>query len=267
MKGFVEGVTKAITKTEQAFEKYAFKYGLRSADPGNISEEEVQQAWRDIFNTGKEDESITSGAARTEFKQHIVKNMQASGMSEAEAKKWVDQQLLKVKDLGDKVRETVPKVEKAGRFMLLKFLGAIAVVGGVLTVISGVHRPVPEGEKMLAVTRRLDAITEEIKAAQAFEASEKEFNMMTGGLEVVQSAPLPEPMPIVVAAKAEEPVIVKVTTPSGTHSFQSNVGQVYRNVPQAAKHEIARGLSEHRDQGLHKEFTVDSPIGSAHFKY
>src|SRR5205807_9604788 len=113
-------------------------------------------------------------------------------------------------------------------------------------------------DEMTASGKRMDEM-------QAFVASEDKFNIMTRNLEVVAAEP-PEIMPSAVAAVAKQPVAVEVTNASGTHSFTSNIGTVYRSVPQEAQHKIDHDY-DHPSVNHHKDFTVNSPVGSAHFKY
>src|SRR2546430_644326 len=152
-------------------------------------------------------------------------------MSKAEADAWFEPQWKAVKDLADRVRDTVPEVKK---FMWLKVLGVIAVVGGLLAVLSGVDRPETDAQKDYRLDRLfhgMDASNKAVETMQAIAASEDQFNIMTANLEVVAAQLSQESMPSAVAAVAEQPVKVEMTTPSRTYSFTSTVGRVYRSVP------------------------------------
>ena len=80
-------------------------------------------------------------------------------------------------------------------------------------------------------------------------------------------------MPVEVAAVADTPVNVEMTTPSGTRSFTTTIKQVYQNVPPQAQQTIQQDAPkidhgyDHPDSGYHKTFTVKSPVGTATFSY
>jgi hypothetical protein len=105
--------------------------------------------------------------------------------------------------------------------------------------------------------------------------NQTQFNIMIGGLEVQSALAANEPaLPAVVAAAAEHPVEVEVTTQSGSRKFVSTVGRVYRNVPSANQHEMEQTLKldhdydHHTDTVHHKDFTVrGTPFEAARFRY
>jgi len=255
MKSYIKGVTdisKALIKT--------FNKACDVALDPNHTQADIDQVWRD-FEKACHDAGYTStDAAREEMKGHLIQQLQNGGMSKAQAEAWGEQKWKDVMDLGDRVREAVPKAEKAWRFMSLKVLGAIVVLGGVLSVIPGLHHSETQDEKMYRVTQLLNEMDASNKALQALETTEDQFNIMTGGLEVGGAEPS-EPLPTAVAAVAEQPVEVEVTRPSGTHSFTSTIGQVYRNAPQEAQHRIEHDY-DHPTVYHHKDITVTSPVGS-----
>jgi hypothetical protein len=284
-------VGKTLTHITQNIIK-VIKEGCDLAVHNHTPAEEAkwEQDVRDVF---KDSESTSADGARTAAKEDVTKHLMDGGMSKADAERLFEHRWQKVKALADKVHAVKPKVEQAGRFLWLKLGAALLVGGWVLTAITGAHRPEAESDKMYRFIQREAAETAQM---QSFLASQEQFNEMIGGLEVEQSAPVPtpgvspvaaaavpEPLPAAVAARAEEPVVVEVVTPSRTQSFTSNIGRVYRNVPQQARQEIERQVPKidhgydhenlndcvhtHCMSGHHKDFTVVSPIGTAHFKY
>jgi hypothetical protein len=281
MKTFARAVSHITQNLVEKFEK-ASDVATKGL---NQTQSDVDQVWRDFDNACKDAKKTSIDAAYAELKEHVTKQMQDGGMSKAGAEKLFENKWQAVMDLGEKIHRAAPKGEKAGTSLWLKVLGVIAAIPVmILGFKMGTAAPTRDEIRMhnnLQDEARINA------QMQSFQTSEEQFAQiarMMGDLNVPSA---PEPLPVAVAAAAPEPVEVEVITSSGTQEFTSTVGRVWQSVPQA-RHEIEQEalyldhgydhpdpnscvatdcLSQHRNLAFHKEFTVDSPIGKAHFKY
>ena len=262
----MKSFTKAVSDITQNLVKTFKKACDVAIDPNRSSD--MEQVWRDFENACKDAGNTSTDAAHDEVKEHLARQMQGGGMSKAEFEKWFEQKWKDVKDLGDKVIEAAPKVKRFGKFLRLKILGAIAI-GGVFIYRVGHERPSQESIRMQNRLQYLDSINQR---NQSIQIKEDQFHIMTANMQIA-STPIQMPMPVAVAAVAEKPVKVQVTTPSGTRSFTSTIRQVYQNVSPQAQQKIEQDAPkidhdyDHQDTGFHKTFTVDSPVGSATFSY
>jgi hypothetical protein len=264
MSSFTKAVSHITQNLVEKFEK-ASDVAMKGL---NQTQSDVDQVWRDFDNACKDAEKTSIDAAYAELKEHVTKQMQDGGMSKAEAEKLFEDKWKAVMDLG-------AKIHKTGKFLWLKVLGVIAAVPGMIL-----------GLKMGTAAPTKDVIRIHNDEAR-FQTSTEQFTRITQMMRDLNVPSAPEPLPIAVAAAAPEPVEVEVTTSSGTQEFTSTVGRFWQSVPQA-RHEIEQEalhldhgydhpdpnscvatdcLSSHPNPAFHKEFTVDSPIGSAHFKY
>jgi len=243
--------------------------------------DKLEDDWRKLSENTKS-ESLEQ--LYSEMKEAVTKHLMGLGMSKPQADDWVRPRWKNFIDCVETVRKSlpmvVPAVKKAGNFMWLKVLGGIAALPVIFLCLKmGSAAPSKVMIRMHDATR----LAEQMKS---FQTSEEQFSQMIVNLNVSLPAAPSAPMPIAVAAAAPEPMEVEVTTSSGTQTITSTVGRVWESVPQA-RHEIEQEvlhldhgydhpdqgscvstdcLSQHPDKRYHKEFTVDSPIGSAHFK-
>jgi len=267
----MKSFTKAVTDIHQHLIKL-FKDAAEVAIELNPTQADIDKVFLDLYHACRDAKYESLNAAYSELKGHLSREMQETGMSLAEADKRFDQKWKNVLDLGDRAQRAAPTVQKFGKFLWLKVAGAVAAgclfIYGIQNQPSAMDKNLQRMEEMRSSLASHERIMEQL---QSFKASEDQFNVMIGGLRV-PSAPEPARMPITVAAAAPQPVRVEVTTPSGTRTFMSTVGRIYQDVPEA-RHEIEQATARPIERGsdhsgeFHKEFTVNSPIGSAHFKY
>lgn len=265
-----------------------FKEGLDAQTAGGDREEFERD--RDQLGRGVEKES--ADAARDEVKESLSKHATGIGMSAAEAELWFEHNWKKLIDSSEAFRRAKPQAEEFGRFFWLKALGVVAVAGWAATAVTGARPPKSEADRMIESVRTQSAERDQM---ESFIADEAQFSRMVDGLEPASPpaprsglepiAALAAPLPPAVAAVADQPVVVEVdATNSMPRAFESTVGRMYRSVPPPAQHAIEQTVF-HIDHGydhenfddcahthclggsFHKDFTVDSPIGSAHFKY
>lgn len=282
MRSFAKAVTDITRNLVDKFEKAADAAVKSSYD--NMAD--AERAFKDFEDACTSAQKTSVDGAYGELKEHLTRWMREEGMSKAEAEKWFESKWTDVKGLGDKIRNAAPKAKAAGKFVWLKVLGAIAAVPVILLGLK-LGTQAPRKDEI----RRANDQQDEARIyaqMQMIEASEEQFNQLRQMMSDVEVPPAsPAPMPMAVAAVAPEPVQVEVATPSGNEEYTSTVGRVWQAVPQA-RHEIEQEamhldhgydhpdpnscvatdcLNQHSNQSFHKEFTVDSPIGSATFKY
>ncbi len=268
---------------------------------------DAEQTWRDFEKACKDTGSASTDAARDEVKKHVTTRWTGGGMSKVEAEAQFGAKWKQVKDLGDKVIKNAPKVEAAARYGWLRFVGVVTAIFAGAMVYSAANRgPSTQTKAALETVRHEEMQQEQIERLSEIVISEEEFNIMIGGLEV-QSAPTPvapiapvaaaAALPPPIAAAAALPVKVEVTTPNGTRSFESNIGEVYSNSPREVRERLVNtvpsppppkithgydgpGITEDPNScfvrhclsgggdGQHKTFTVGgTPFGSATFRY
>lgn len=302
MKGFVQGVTKSVTRVEQAFERAANKTVQQLSNPNAVSQADVDDAWQDFRDTCKDTESTASDSAREEFREHITKGMQEAGMARDEAEKWFEQKWADAKDLADKGIKYAPE---AGRFAWGSALRAFAFVAATVGAI-GVYFGIDankEGEQARETLNRSNLELDQARMQIQLAMNTEEFMRMGSALNIpnippevfvppaaaAAAAPAPPPPPVAaplpapVAAIAEAPVQVEVTNGASTYRGTTTVRQFYRAVPQARpaienhafhiEHDYDKptdwskiGREDNwRDQQHHVNIDVDAGFASAHF--
>ena len=276
------------------------KEGADLAARGGGTEAERTQWEQHVRDVCKNGIQSFNDEARKELERHTTKHLMDRGASPEEARKWASQTLQKVKDLNEKVH---PKVVAGEKWLMLQ-LGALLVFGGwALTTITGYREPPNAADKMYGDMQHQAAVrAEETENLEAIQISEDDFNMLIGGL--VKTAPpqiksTPDaqpasaalgPFPPAVAAESKQPVAVTVTTPTGTQTITTTIGQVYTNAPPPVRRRIdqqapppppmAPVVYGSPDDCFHthclsggtapvgKSFTVGgTPFGSATFRY
>jgi hypothetical protein len=174
LKSFYDTLLGVATDFEKTFEKKAVDHNA-----------DGDQAFRDAEKVGTDDQTTATDEARNQGEF-------------GKQPKWKD-----VKDLEDKARKTIPKVTQAGKFVWLKLLGGIAVVGVVFTHLS--HWS-PEDSNRVAEQRIQQSFN-------SYRVDKDQFNIMVGSLAFPSPVPAPAPMPMAVAEVASEPVEVEVRWP------------------------------------------------------
>lgn len=241
MKGFVEGLTKSVTNLERSFEEAA-----KTAIRPDASAADVKEAWERVVETAQDTNQTVSNAAREEWREHVLKGLEESGMSKEEAEKWFLDRWNKVKSLADKGIRLAPKAgltAKAGAFAI--FAAVSAVVGLVLSQDS-----FNSGQQMGRWSSGFDRRMYQARAEDQLAVSQQEFmqmgNLLSPSANIppeafeapeVAAAPVaaaPEvELPVSVAAVAANPVQVEVVNNGQTYTGQTTVRQFYRAVPQA----------------------------------
>ena len=303
MTSFSETVTKINKNLIDTFEKAADAAAKGTAD--------AEQHWRNFEKACQDTGSTSLDAAYEKAKKHLTTRWMELGLTKAEAEARFAAKLKHLKELAEKsqtVQTYGPKVQAAAKYGWLKFVGGVTAIFAAAVVYTSATNsgPSPETKAALETLRRNEIHQEQLKRLNDIVISEEDFNIMIGGLEV-PSAPTPvEPavavaaapaLPAPIAAAAAMPVAVEVTTPSGTRTFESNIGQVYRNSPPVVRERLENtvsspppkithgydgpGITEDPDScfvrhcmsggdgdGRHKTFTVGgTPFGSATFSY
>jgi hypothetical protein len=299
MKGFVEGVTKAVTRVEQAFERAANKTIQQISDPKAVSQADVDDAWREFRDVCKETESTASSAARDEFKEHITKGMREAGMGKEEAEKWFEQKWVDVKNLADKGIKYAPEAAKVAKRSFLSGLAFVVATVGAIGIYFGIDAN-KEGEKARENLNQSNLALDQARMHIQLAMSTEEFMRMGNSLNVpnippevfappqavaAPAAALPAAvaMPAAVAAIAEAPVQVEVNNGTSTYTGTTNVREFYRSVPQARpaienhafhiEHDYDKptdwskvGRDDNwREQQHHVNIDVDAGFASAHF--
>jgi hypothetical protein len=223
-------------KLEKLFEDYAMRLTHPEAFAG--AEKTV---WNDLESKGHgtSDAAKSEGEkhAREAFTKHLVSEGWTMDAAENEFnvhwRRFIDPDSLRKskKDIERKV-QNVEKAAKWGWGHWLAFCLALGV---------GIHIITPKPEPMQGeiATRNLVADSE---AQSARLITTDQFNLMVGGM-LVPMAPNPalpaEPLPPAVAAVAEVPLAVEVTTPdNGTREYALTVEQVYRAAPRQGQRQI-----------------------------
>lgn len=276
--------SKALIDIDQTI----LKWLEEKTDRENLTHTDIEKLEEDWRKLGENTKSKSLEQLYSEMKEAVTKHLMGIGMSKTQAEEWVSPRWKDFIDRVETIRKSPPTVVpivKKANFMWLKVMGGIAAVPALFLCLKmGSDAPSKTMIKMHNDMQGATIIAEQMKS---FQVTEQQFSHMIVDLNV-SSPPVPsEPMPIAVAAAAPEPVEVEVTASSGaTQTITSTVGRVWESVPQA-RHEIEQEvlhldhgydhpdprscvstdcLSQHPDKRYHREFAVDSPIGSAHFK-
>jgi hypothetical protein len=274
----------------------------------NPTDEDIRKFWRRLNDVGRSSNERAVSQAQTQVKEALTKHLMASGtMNAGDADKWflsnwypmlkavnmADQKRRYDMDREDWAKAFWKRARVTGGIMLggLVLLGIIRTAGNSPSTSSG---PVPSIQQQTIDAFRTDAL--QPSQIQKTTVIVDQFNLMIGGMLAVEAAPPRYALPAAVAAVAAEPVAVEVTTQeSGTHEYQSTLGQVYRNSPQSVQRQIEQEaphidhgydhpsanscvvtdcLDQHREQWnrghnaqeRHKEFTITPGDAFSHIR-
>jgi hypothetical protein len=300
MKGFVQGITKSVTRAEQAFERAATKTAQQLSSPNAVSQPDVDEAWQEFRDACRDTESIASDSAREEFREHITKCMQEAGMSKAEAEKWFAQKWMDVQKLAEKGRKYGPEAARSAGSSVLRAFVFVAATVGAIGVYFGIDAN-KQGDQARQSLNRGNLQLDQARMNIELSMSTEEFTSMGGTLNIpnippevfsppaapaaAAPPPLPAaaPMPAAVAAIAQAPVQVEVQNGASTYTGTTTVSQFYRAVPQARPaienhafhiehgydkptnwNQIVRDAYEHQQQH-HVNIDVNAGFASAHF--
>jgi hypothetical protein len=283
-KAFIEGMKGIPANLEKHFENAANKVTKVIGDP-NATFSDYRDAMdyvdQEFKNACQETGTTASNAAREEFEEHVLKRL-----SKEDAERWFEHKARAVKDLAEKARDAAPKVGLAAKAAGLAVSAAVVAIFGVIVGISGNK----EGRELASTAFNLK-----------FAASTEEFVGMVNALNipnlpvsalVIPEAPVAAPyiapvaMPASVEAVANVPVDVEVDNGTSTYKGATNIGNVYRAVPEA-RHTIEEHAStiehdynkptdfkgmvnrifndESHQQNHHGDINVDAGFASAHF--
>lgn len=285
MKSFTTAVGKIHKNLIDTFEK--------AADAAIKGEADAEQTFKDFEKACKDTGSQSTDAARDEVKKHLTKSWMDKGISKADAEAMFEAKWKSVKDLGDKVMKSAPKVEAAVKSGWLEFVGVVTAIFAAAMVYVYSQTPSgPSAEQKAAmdIINNSQQTRQQIKNLNRIAISEAEFHIMLGGLEVqyvpdptgpvVAAVALPAPIAVVAAV----PVSVQVVTPTATRTFETTFGEVYANAPPPVQEYMVSNPPEtyvdeepeesestedpHQASERHKTFTVSgTPFGSATFSY
>jgi hypothetical protein len=286
----IKGVGKVVVDIENKILKVFVDAVNMHMDP-NSTDADREKSWKAIDDVGAASSQEAVDAAHAEAKEGAIKRLTGGGMSATEAEEWIESRWKRLVTAVEKARKTAPKAKDAGRFVWLKVIAAVAAVGWIATAITGAHAPRTGADRMYDSLR---AQTTGAAQMDMFLSDAGQFDSMIAGLKsgsaprhaadspqiTAQAAALPP----AVADVAEQAVDVEVKTPAGTSQVSTTLGQAYRYVPPPAQRQIERTVQridhgyDHENMNdcahthclggsFHKDFTVDSPIGSAHFRY
>lgn len=234
---------------------------------GDTSQKDVEASDRLSREAGKETADKASSAAKDEAERHAI---------HFKTPQWKD-----VVDKAEEVRDAAPKAFTFTKMLALKIAGGAIAAGLVVVSIftgsqsgGGIHRHVNETNQQFELA----------KMEMEVSMNQNEFNNLIRGMDVtnlpsvpeqaqaampaqVAQAPAQVAMPLVVAAEAQTPVMVTLTTPTApAQTVQTNIEHVYRTVPRA-RGPIERYAAEPRSGGFHGAIHVTSPVGTANFSW
>jgi hypothetical protein len=260
-----KSVKDAVTGLEKRAEESITD--AQRALTGDTSQDDVNASDQKSREAGRESADTTSAAAKTEAERHTV---------HFKTPEWKE-----VTDKAEEVRGLAPKAFTFTKMLALKIAGGVMAAGlVVVSIFSG-------SQSGSGVREHIDQTNQQIGLAQMemeVTMNQNEFNNLLRGLDVanlpsvpeqaqpempaqVAQAPAQVAMPMVVAAQAQIPVTAKLTTPTTpTQTVQTNIGQVYRTVPQS-REPIERYVSEPHSGGFHGSINVTSPVGTASFSW
>lgn len=243
MKGFVEGITKSVTNLERTFEE-TVRTGVIRPD----STEADSSVWEKVVKAAQDTDATARDAARKEWREHVLKSLEDSGMSKEEAEKWFFDRWNTVKSLADEGIQYAPKIGLAAKATALAIFAAVTALVG--TVLSG--GAFNSGQQTRQWSNEFDRRMDQVRYQDQLTMNQQEFMQM--GTLLSPSANIPaaafqppaiaavpravavEPevaLPASVAAVADNPVQVEIVNNGSTYTGQTTVRQFYRAVPQA----------------------------------
>ncbi len=234
---------------------------------GDTSQDDVEASDRKSRDAGKETADKASSAAKEEAERHAV---------HFKTPQWKD-----VVDKAEELRDAAPKAFKFTKLLALKIAGGVVAAGlVVVSIFSGSHSGGGIRQHVIETNQQFDLVKMETEISM----NQNEFNNLIRGLDVANLPSAPEQaqaampvqvaqtpaqvaIPMVVAAEAQTPVTVTLTTPTApAQTVQTNIEQVYRTVPRA-RERIEHYAAEPRSGGFHGTINVTSPVGTANFSW
>jgi len=277
---------KAVSKIHQNILKL-IEEGFHTFDD-NATQEDKDKFLQDLQNVFKGSSEDALNEARAQAEEGATKHLLDRGYSQADIERRFNPVWEKIKNAAEEARVTIPEVEKAAHSVWLRvvgFFGAIAALAAGTATYAFFHSgPTPDEQAALDIIHQSQVQRMQIERLSEIMISAGEFHIMIDGL-TAPSAPTPTqaPLPLRVEAVAAVPVHVTVITPTGAQEFTTDIGQMYRNSPEAVQHRVEQTVSSPieqaasspdeqtaspPDRSFHKTFTVSgTPFGSATFSY
>jgi hypothetical protein len=274
------------------------KTGLESLTRPDI--EKLEEDWRKL---GENTKSKSLEQLYSEMKEAVTRHLTGIGMSKTQADEWVSPRWKDFIDRAEAIRKSpsmaVPKVKRE-RFGLVQFFIGFVIVGNILASYSANQqadeRAASEEQKHIVLVQELKQ-EQEAKWKAEFDAYEKRHqreiehspaqDLPPWAVPPLNPPAQPQiaraavPLPVAVEEEADEPVEVEVTNSSGTQTYATTLGQVYKAIPESRNEieqqaKIDHGydhpdprscvstdcLSQHSNQRPLKQYTVDSEVGS-----
>jgi hypothetical protein len=226
----------------------------------NPTQKEVDDVGREIEDLQKDVQADSWNATIDEIRERLVKDFRSLGMSAEDADKMVEQKWKDVKDLADKLRDTAPK---SWKWLTVK-VGALAMaaIGMLYMVIS---QGTSGGNAVYNRTQQVENQSELSDLEFQVETSQEEFKRLSDAIQNIPSVEVPrEPevvrLPVIVAAVEATPVVAVISSPAGTsQTVQTNIGTIYRAIPEA-RHRLESYASRHHS--IHGHADVSAPFGA-----
>jgi hypothetical protein len=248
-------------------------YFMEVAKDPKATQADIDRAFQNFVSACEDTMDKSSNGAQDEIKAHVTKCLHDLGnMSQEQIDKLFEDKCLEVKGLADKMLNAMPTAKKTGHLIWLKMVAAVtvtvAVVGGAVALYTGANddKPSPLADHMRDQHMRERQMQILTQLGQSLSVEQEEFDRMVNVLNTAPPNVQPDPvqLPAPVASVAVTPVVVTIQTADNTRTINTNIGQVYRAVPQARS-----AIEESADHSLnlHGSFSVSSFSGSANFSW
>lgn len=275
MKDFAKFMKNVGTNIEKRVEHIVNHFVEISKEP-HPTQEEYDSLWKEIKELHKDLGAHATDAANGEIKEHVVGKFESQGMSKEEAEKWFEQKWKEVKDLADKAKDISPKhvAQTAAKSVKLAWLKVFALASAAVGLL--VFAILPGINTGRGVRVDIDQKTAQLNLR--VEVDQQQFDQLIRAIPNINNLPsapemaepttptqpMPQaavPLPMPVAAIAATPVTATIETPaSAPQTVQTDIGTVYRSVPQA-RHEIEFRASEPHHE-FHGNINVTAPFGA-----
>jgi hypothetical protein len=292
----------ATSKTLLDINQTILKWLKEKTGLENLTRPDIEKLEEDWRNLGENTKSKSLEQLYSEMKEAVTRHLTGIGMSKTQADDWVSPRWKDLIDRVETIRKSpsmaVPKVKKE-RFGLVQLFIGFVIVGTILTSYSANQqadeRAASEEKKHIVLVQELEQEQEARRKAE-FDAYEKRYQWEKDHSPALPSwatvPPLNPPaqpqiaraavsLPVAVEEEADEPVEVEVTNSSGTQTYATTLGQVYKAIPESRNEieqqaKIDHGydhpdprscvstdcLNQHSNQRPLKQYTVDSEVGS-----
>jgi len=245
---YLKFMKNVATNVEKRVE-HITQHAVEVIQKDDATPQDVDSVWQEIKDLNADLGSEASDAAADEIKERLIEQYRARGMSPDDASQLFEERWKQILDRSEYFREIHLKPPKPIKWLWLKIVGASAIAAMVIFAIqTGNH----EGNGLKTFVVQVDTEHDAMLSLQV-SMNQQQFDNLLANLGVgdYPTVEVPAPaveLPALVQVIAATPVTGTVNRSNGaSQTVQTNIGTLYRAVPQARRRIVNYTDEPHND--------------------